>query len=432
MKIYGEHEQRTIEQLARCQAAEDGAMAVLCADGHVGYSQPIGGAVAYRNLISPSGVGYDIGCGNKAVRTNLLAAEIRHVDKVMDEIVDRISFGVGRNNDEPVDHPVIDHIRDAPFAPQRKLAQMAANQLGTVGAGNHYVDLFEAEDGALWVGCHFGSRGFGHKTASGFLALAAGKQFDEHAPEGEMDSPPITFGIDTDLGQSYIEAMTLAGEYAYAGRDVVVDKVLEILGAEARETIHNHHNFAWREEHNGEQWWVVRKGCTPAFPGQLGFVGATMGEHSVILRGTEAASEALFSTVHGAGRAMSRTQAAGKSKRRKVFECGNRDCNYRAPLDKQLPGGAPIPCPDHPDAKLHKRWLFEQTRKGEIDWPAALKDLEDKFIVLRGGAADEAPLAYKRLQTVLSDQGDTIEVLHLLRPIGVAMASADVYDPFKD
>lgn len=145
MKIYGEHEQRTIDQLARCQAAEEGAMAVLCADGHVGYSQPIGGAIAYRDLISPSGVGYDIGCGNKAVRTNLLAAEVRHVSKVMDEIVERISFGIGRNNDEPVDHPVIDHIREAQFVPQRKLAQMAANQLGTVGAGNHYVDLFEDE-----------------------------------------------------------------------------------------------------------------------------------------------------------------------------------------------------------------------------------------------------------------------------------------------
>ena len=123
-----------------------------------------------------------------------------------------------------------------------------------------------------------------------------------------------------------------------------------------------------------------------------------MGEESVILEGTAAASEALFSTVHGAGRAMSRTQAAGKSKRRKVSECGVRDCEYRAPLDRQLAGGAPIPCPEHPDGRLIKRWVREQVRAGEIDWPAATADLRARGIELRGGAADEAPGAYKRLE----------------------------------
>lgn len=307
-------------------------------------SQPIGGAVAYREHVSPSGVGYEIGCGNKAVRTNVTLADLEDIGAVMDEIFARVSFGVGRKNDEPVDHPVFDRIRAAPFAPQRQLLHLAAKQLGTVGAGNHYVDLFAGEDGQVWVGVHFGSRGFGHRTASGFLALAAGKRFDEHAPEGEMDSPPVVFAVDRELGQAYVEAMTLAGEYAYAGRDVVVDKVLDILGATATYEVHNHHNYAWREEHDGERWWVVRKGCTPAFPGQEGFVGATMGEESVILEGTPEAQAALFSTVHGAGRAMSRTQAAGKIRRRKVWECGERDCAYRAPLDRKGPGGRPIPC----------------------------------------------------------------------------------------
>src|SRR5262249_24944592 len=143
---------------------------------------------------------------------------------------------------EPADHPTLDQIREASFAPQRQLYDLAAKQLGTVGSGNHYVDLFRDEDGFLWVGVHFGSRGFGHKTASGFLALAEGKKFDEHATEGEMDSPPIIFGIDTELGQSYIAAMQLAGAYAYAGRDVVVDTVLDILGTKANFEVHNHHN----------------------------------------------------------------------------------------------------------------------------------------------------------------------------------------------
>jgi tRNA-splicing ligase RtcB len=424
-KIYGHADEPTLAQLERCLAAEEGARGVLCADNHLGYSQPIGAAIAYRDHISPSGVGYDIGCGNKAVRTPLLADELE-IAPLMDEISERISFGVGRTNNEPVDHPVFDEIREAPFAPQRSLLDLATHQLGTVGAGNHYVDLFADEEDRVWVGVHFGSRGFGHKTATGFLALSQGKKFGEHAAEGEMHSPPVLFGIDTELGQSYIEAMNLAGRYAYAGRDVVVEKVLEILGTEAMEEIHNHHNFAWREEHDGDDYWVVRKGCTPAFPGQQGFVGATMGEDSVILEGTEAAAPALFSTVHGAGRAMSRREAAGKIRRRKRWVCGHRDCDYSHTDRNQFA------CPDHPDARPIKSFRTEQVKPGKIDFPSVQQELTEKGIELRGGAADEAPGAYKRLDEVLAAQGETIRVLHRLRPLGVAMAPSGTFDPFKD
>ena len=260
----------------------------LCADGHVGYSQPIGGAVAYADHISPSGVGYDIACGNKAARTNLRADEIRaDLGRIMDSIFSRISFG-----DRAQERGARRSSRAGPDQARGLRAaapalSLAAKQLGTVGAGNHYVDLFADEDGWVWVGVHFGSRGFGHKTASGFLALAQGLPFDGHAKDTGMDSPPVLFGVDSELGQSYIAAMLLAGEYAYAGRDTVVAKVLEILGAEATYEVHNHHNFAWRERHFGTDVWVIRKGCTPAFPGQEGFVGATMGEPSVILRGSD-------------------------------------------------------------------------------------------------------------------------------------------------
>ena len=425
--IFGDADPRAVEQIRRCAAVEEDARAVLCADSHVGYSQPIGGAVAYRDHVSPSGVGYDIGCGNKAVLTDLRTEDV-DVAGVMDEIVRRISFGMGRPATEPADHQVLDHIREAAFTPQRQLYDLAAQQLGTVGAGNHYVDLFDDQQGRLWIGVHFGSRGFGHKTASGFLALAAGAKFEDRGAEGEMDSPPVVFGVESELGQSYIDAMTLAGEYAYAGRDVVCEKVLEILGARAIDEVHNHHNFAWREAHDGEQWWVVRKGCTPAWPQQRGFVGATMGEESVILRGTlSAASEgALRSTVHGAGRVMSRTEAAGKVKRRKFYECNDRDCSYTHTDPGQFA------CPDHPDARPIKRWRHEQVRPGKIDWPSVQAQLTSNGIELRGGAADEAPLAYKRLDEVLAAHGDTIEVEQRLRPVGVAMAGPDVYDPFKD
>ena len=393
IKSFGPVDERAKQQLERC--ATSAVHAVLCADHHAGYSQPIGGAVAYADHISPSGVGYDIGCGNKAVRTNLLASEV-DVPKVMDEIVAQIGFGVGRPNPEPVDHPVLEHIKNAEFKPQRKMIQLAAVQLGTVGAGNHYVDLFEDEQGRLWIGVHFGSRGFGHRTASGFLALARGLEFDAKAPEGEMDAPPTLISTKTDLGQAYIEAMHLAGEYAYAGRDVVVSKVLEILGAQAVEEVHNHHNFAWKEKHLGEDVWVVRKGCTPAFPGQKGFVGSTMGDISVILEGVESAEsqDALYSTVHGAGRVMSRTQAAGKT-----------------------------------------RWIKgvpTRMSKGVVDWDKVKEDIKAKGIELRGGAPDEAPEVYKSLDEVLAHHSETIKVLHRLRPIGVAMAGQDIIDPYKD
>jgi tRNA-splicing ligase RtcB (3'-phosphate/5'-hydroxy nucleic acid ligase) len=381
LTVIGAHEDRTVRQLERCVAAEQGAVGVLCADGHVGYSQPVGGVVAYRDHISVSGVGYDIGCGNKAVRTDLRHEDIAaDLPRIMDAIVGRISFGVGRRNAAPVDHPVLDAIRDADAPPQRALHELAVAQLGTVGAGNHYVDLFADEDGAVWVGVHFGSRGFGHKTATTYLALAGERP-------GGMDAPPTLIPVDSQLGEEYIAAMALACDYAYAGRDVVVDRVLAILGASPTHAVHNNHNFAARETHDGEDWWVVRKGCTPAFPGQEGFVGSTMGEPSVILAGadTAAARAALYSTVHGAGRRLSRTQAKGK-----------------------------------------------KGRPGLIDYAAVRADLRDRGIELRGGDADEAPDAYKRLDEVLAEHGDSIQVLHRLRPLGVAMAGPDTFDPYRD
>lgn len=400
LTIFGKEiiDANSIKQIENCVGPED--LAVLTADAHYGYGHPIGGAVAYKNHISLSGVGFDIACGNKAVRTNIKAAEI-NVPLVMDEIFRRISFGVGRVNNEPLDHPVFEKIEKADFEPQRKMLDLAVGQLGTVGSGNHFVDLFEDDEGFLWVGVHFGSRGFGHKTTTGFIAMSQGKGFFDRGKEGGMDSKPILFDNDSEIGEAYIAAMNLAGEYAYAGRDVVVDKVLEILGAtETTFEVHNHHNFAWQEEHFGEKYWVVRKGCTPAFPDQMGFIGANMEDTSVIIKGkdSEISRQGLYSTVHGAGRVMSRRQAAGK-----------------------------------------KKWLKGKNgrkrptivSKGAIDFDLVKNRLAPK-VELRGGGADEAPECYKNLEEVLKHQGETIEVLHKLHPIGVAMAGSDTFDPYKD
>ena len=399
VKAFGPVDERSYAQLLRC--AEKAERAVLCADHHPGYSQPIGGAVAYENEISPSGVGFDIGCGNAAARTPLRAEEV-DVPRVMDEIVRRISFGVGTVNEERVDHPVIDRIAKADFAPQRRLLELARTQLGTVGGGNHYVDLFVDEEGLLWVGVHFGSRGFGYKTASGFLALTEGKRFEDRAAEQGMDAPPVLLDARSELGQAYLAAMQLAGEYAHAGRDWVVDRVLSILGTSAGKRVHNHHNFAWRERHFGRDLWVVRKGCTPAFPAQHGFVGGSMGDMSVILEGVDGdeARDALYSTVHGAGRVMSRTRAAGKRRWVRDRRTGRRVARVVAP--------------------------------GAIDWESVQATLRRRGIELRGGGADEAPGVYKRLSEVLRHHAASVHVEHTLTPLGVAMAGADVHDPYKD
>jgi len=428
IKTFGPVDGRSLEQLQRCMAAGDAEFGVLCADHHPGYSQPIGGGIAYEGHVSPSGVGYDIGCGNKAARTELTLDDLGAlggVEALMAAITRRISFGMGVAAQERVDHPVLEKIRGAEFAPQRKLAQLAESQLGTVGSGNHYVNLMADEEGRIWVGVHFGSRGFGHKTASGFLALAQGLPFEDRAAEGEMDSPPVLFRVGSDLGDAYVAAMELAGEYAYAGRDVVVEKVLEILGAESTHEVHNHHNFAWREEHFGRTYWVIRKGCTPARPGQEGFVGGSMGDESVILEGVEApeSEQALYSTVHGAGRVMSRTQAAGRSRTLRVWACTMRDCEYHA--------DDPGDCPIH-ERPLRKVRRLVQVKPGVVDWPAVQARLREQGIVLVGGGADEAPEVYKRLPEVLSAHADSIRVKHTLRPLGVAMAGRDVHDPYKD
>jgi tRNA-splicing ligase RtcB len=401
--VFGEHDEATIAQMKRVANDERVAGAVLCADGHKGYSQPIGGVVAYRNAVSPSGVGYDISCGNKAARTNIRAADLRpNIKRIMDEIAQTVVFGIGRSSGKSVDHVLFDDPTWDDLREIGKLKQQARQQLGTVGSGNHYVDLFEDEKGWIWVGVHFGSRGLGHRTASGFLNLAAGRAFDAKAPGEHMDQPATLLSLDSELGQAYWQAMELAGRYAYAGRDFVVDQVLAILGAGAVDEVHNHHNYAWREQHNGEEVVVVRKGATPAWPGQRGFIGGSMGDISVIVEGvrSDESHAALHSTVHGAGRVMSRTRAAGKRKWLPDPKTG-----------KKIPT---IVAPGAVSRDMMHDWL---RRVG---------------VELRGGGLDESPHVYRRLPEVLAVHADTIRVLHTLRPLGVAMAGDEVFDPFKD
>ena len=166
--VWGDPQDNAVEQILGC--VDDATAAALMADHHLGYSVPIGGVVAYEDKLSPAGVGYDIACGNKAARLDAPAAEVKaRIKPIMDDIWRTISFGVGRKNKEPVDHPLFDDdpAWDLPVA--RKLKKLAAEQLGTVGSGNHYVDIFEDEQSRIWLGVHFGSRGLGHRLATHFI-----------------------------------------------------------------------------------------------------------------------------------------------------------------------------------------------------------------------------------------------------------------------
>src|SRR5207237_9219569 len=154
---------------------------------------------------------------------------------IMDDVVRDISFGIGQKAKTRVDHELFED-EAWKSAPIGGLKEMARAQLGTVGGGNHYVDIFADEQDRIWVGVHFGSRGLGHKTATHFLKAAGGKD--------GMDVPPTVVEEKSEIGHDYLAGMHLAGRYAYAGREAVARHVVQnILGARIGEEVQNHHNF---------------------------------------------------------------------------------------------------------------------------------------------------------------------------------------------
>src|SRR5580704_512543 len=374
LTIFGDHDQNTIAQMRNCMAIGNAVKGVICADGHLGYAQPVGGVIAYEGQISISGVGFDIGCGNMAVRLDTPFIDIEdRIAPILADVRKVISFGVGRVNEERVEHELFDDADAWRESDMGEYRQKAVAQLGTVGSGNHYVDLMADEDGFVWIGVHFGSRGLGHTSATRYLKAAGGKD--------GMHVAPAVVDEDSELGRGYIAAMELAGRYAYAGREWVIERVRQIIGGSATEMVHNHHNYAWHETHDGRDLWVVRKGATPAFPGQRGFVGGSMGDDAVILEGgdSEEAKAALYSTVHGAGRLFGRKEA------------------IRTFTKPQMDG-----------------WL------------------QERGVMLSGGGIDESPMAYRRLPEVLAHHAASTKVLHTLTPFAVAMAGEAEFDPWKD
>lgn len=374
LKVFGNHDEGTIAQMRNCMGVGNVVAGTICADGHLGYAQPVGGVIAYEGQISISGVGFDIGCGNMAIRLDTPFSAIQDkVPEIIRDVARTISFGIGRTNDERVEHELLDDKEAWRASDREDYRSKAAAQLGTVGSGNHYVDLMRDEEGFVWIGVHFGSRGLGHSSATKYLKAAGGKD--------GMNVPPAVIDENSEIGIRYIAAMELAGRYAYAGREWVCERVRKIIGGNVTDSVHNHHNYAWLERHGGRDLWVVRKGATPAFPGQRGFVGGSMGDDAVIVEGVESdeARASLYSTVHGAGRLFARKEAKRRFQREEM-----------------------------------DRWLHE------------------RGVILLGADLDESPMAYRRLPEVLAEHAGSIKVTRTLRPFAVAMAGAGEIDPFKD
>ena len=229
--------------------------------------------------------------------------------------------------------------------------QKARTQLGTVGSGNHYVDLLRDEDGFVWIGVHFGSRGLGHTSATRYLKAAGGKD--------GMNVPPAVIDEDSELGRRYIAAMELAGRYSYAGREWVVERVRQIIGGNVTDMVHNHHNYAWRETHGGAICGWFARARRRRFPASAASSAARWATTPSSSRASTARrrSAALYSTVHGAGRLFGRKEAEAAVHRAREMDA----------------------------------WL-QRARRAR--WSA--RDL------------DESPMAYRRLPEVLAEHAGTV------------------------
>jgi len=361
-----------IDQMETAVFSVDGAIGSLMADAHLGYRMPIGGVIAYPDKISPSGVGYDIGCGNYAVR---LHENVNFTKEMGDEINRIISFGIGGSSR-------IEHSRDQKAFIEEwdwdlpllnGLKDIAMNQYATVGGGNHYVDLMEDTEGNSWIAVHFGSRGFGWQICKRALDILGMKD--------SMMGTPALINKGTALYDDYLYAHNCALDFAEFGRRQVVADILNHFRWHIDFQVENHHNFAEEYTLDSKEYIIHRKGATPHYGGYK-FIGGSMGDVSVIVEGNFNAiafgsnRDALHSLPHGAGRLMSRGQA------KKSFT--------------------------------------------QYDMDAVL---ESQGVKLIGGGVDESPMAYRPLMDVINKHR-YVTVTHTLMPRVVIMASGR--DKYKD
>ncbi len=347
----------------------------LMPDAHRGYGLPIGGVLATKNAVIPYAVGVDIACRVKMTVLDRPASDIEEAaEELADALEEETRFGMGAAFERPHHHDVLDE--DWEVSPiTRQFRDKARKQLGSSGGGNHFAEfgvltLEEPELGLepgdyLALLTHSGSRGVGASVAGHYSRLAK----DLH-PELPKELRHLAWlDLDTEVGQEYWAAMNLMGKYASANHAVMHREILSRLGAEALVTVENHHNFAWKEVHDGEEVIVHRKGATPAGDGVLGVIPGSMTEPAFVVRG-KGDADSLESAAHGAGRVMSRRQA-------------------------------------------HQ----------EIHWKEVEKELKESRVTLLSAGVDEAPQVYKDIEEVMAFQEDLVEPIARFQPRIVKMAA---------
>lgn len=366
---------RQMSNAARLPIAVRGA---LMPDAHVGYGLPIGGVLATRDAIIPYAVGVDIACRMKLTVLDLpVAALERDKPRLIKALERETAFGIGsafRGRDRR-QHAVLDE--DWGQDPVvRGLKDKAWAQLGSSGSGNHFVEygtLELAEDDLgleagtyLALLSHSGSRGAGAAVAGHYSKLA--RQLHPELPRELQHLAWLE--MDRAEGQQYWAAMNLMGRYAAANHEMIHQHIAARLGVGVLADIENHHNFAWKELHDGEELIVHRKGATPAGDGVLGVIPGSMADPGYVVRG-KGEVQSLESASHGAGRAMSRTKA-----------------------------------------------------KQTISWKHVKKQLDRKGVTLLSAGIDEAPNVYKNIDRVMALQSDLVEVVAKFEPKIVKMAPA--------
>jgi tRNA-splicing ligase RtcB len=376
LQIYGKEliEEGALHQMYLACKLPIAYKGALMPDGHSGYGISIGGVLATENAVIPYGVGVDIGC-----RMSLTIYPMRDIAKFQSELIAAIEkhtfFGAGGERIKFAEHEVIERDIFNSTSLLRGLKEKAARQLGTSGSGNHFVEFgiveFEQDDllpkgQYLGLMAHSGSRGLGAKIAA---------YYTDKAKKARKLDPSVSnlawLMMDEEMGMEYWEAMNLAGDYAKANHDIIHQYIAKEIVDTPLIKIENHHNFAWKENHDGKDLIVHRKGATPAGNGVLGVIPGSMSTVGYVVRG-KGLKASLDSASHGAGRLMSRSKA-----------------------------------------------------KQTFNWSKEKAALKDKEIHLIGAGVDECSSVYKDIEQVMAVQSDLVEKVAKFTPKIVRMAGAD-------
>ncbi len=349
-------------------------------DVHFGRGATVGSVIPTKGAIIPAAVGIDIGCGMMAVETTLRAEQLPDtLAKLRSEIERKAPAGVGRGGEwGTIPDSVVSRWRNSDLDERltrirdkhRKIPNhKVGNQLGTLGSGNHFIEVCLDERGFIWVVLHSGSRGTGNQIGQYFIEMAR-RLLEKRVLGYHVPDQDLAFFVEGEpIFDDYIEAVCWAQDYARANREAMMDRTLQVmrehlpkfkLGSRA---VNCHHNYVEKEHHFGADVWVTRKGAVRAGEGELGIIPGSMGAKSFIVRG-KGNAESFCSCSHGAGRKMSRSEA------KRTFSLK-----------------------DHREAV------------------ASVECRVDKHVI------DETPMAYKDIDAVIAAQADLIEVVHTLKQV---------------